>query len=234
MPLVTYELSPTGNDAAVATIRMDDGKVNVLSIAMQAELWAALDRAAADQAAVLLTGREGVLSAGFDLSVLMARDEQSAAMARGGFELACRLLSFPAPVVVACPGHAIAMGLFLLFSGDYRIGAAGPYKLTANEVTFGVPVPATAIEILRQRLAPAAVLRATALAEPFSPANAVETGFLDRVVEPADLMATATSVAAALAALDRPAHAETKQRVRAAMLATIRQTMVADGFAAAA
>lgn len=239
MSLVSYELSPAddtsaASDGAVATIRMDDGKVNVLSLAMQAELWAALDRAAADHAAVLLTGREGVLSAGFDLPVLVARDERSAAMVRGGFELACRLLSFPAPVVVACTGHAVAMGLFLLCSGDYRIGAAGPYKLTANEVLLGVPVPATAIEILRQRLAPAAVLRATALAEPFSPANAVEAGFLDRVVEPADLMATATSVAAALAALPRPSHTETKRRVRAATLATIRQAMVADGFAAAA
>ena len=234
MSLVSYELSPADNDAPVATIRMDDGKVNVLSIAMQAELQAAFDRAAADQAAVLLTGREGVLSAGFDLQVLMARDDQSAAMVRGGFELACRVLSFPAPVVVACPGHAIAMGLFLLSSGDYRIGVAGPYKLTANEVLLGVPVPSTAIEILRQRLTPAAVLRAAALAEPFSPANAVETGFLDRVGAPADLMATATSVAGALAALDRPSHTETKQRVRAATLATIRQAMVADGFAAAA
>jgi enoyl-CoA hydratase/carnithine racemase len=233
MSLVSYELSPAGSDAAVATIRMDDGKVNVLSIAMQDELRAALDRAEADGAAVLLTGREGVFSAGFDLPVLMARDERSEAMAQGGFQLAYRLLSYPAPVVIACSGHAIAMGLFLLFSGDYRIGAAGQYKLTANEVTFGVPVPTTAIEILRQRLAPATVLRATALAEPFSPANAVQTGFLDRVVEPAELMAAATGVAVALAALDRPSHALTKQRVRAALIATLDQSMVTDGFAPA-
>jgi enoyl-CoA hydratase/carnithine racemase len=231
MSLVSFDLSPADHDTAVATIRMDDGKVNVLSLAMQSELLAALDKAEAAEAAVLLTGREGVFSAGFDLPVLMAGDEQSAAMTRGGFELAYRLLSYPAPVVIACSGHAIAMGLFLLFSGDYRIGAAGPYKLTANEVTFGVSVPTTAIEILRQRLAPANVLRAAALAEVFSPANGVETGFLDRVVEPDELMATATSVASALAALHRPSHTQTKQRVRAAMLATIRRSMVTDGFA---
>ena len=93
---------------------MDDGKVNVMSSAMQAELHAALDRAEADGAVVVLTGRPGVFSAGFDLTVLRAGGDEAPAMVRGGFELAYRVLSFPLPVVVACTGHAIAMGTFLL------------------------------------------------------------------------------------------------------------------------
>lgn len=230
MSLVSYELSSTDGGAAVATIRMDDGKVNVLSLAMLDELRAALDRAEADAATVLLTGREGILSAGFDLPVLLARDERSAAMVQGGFEVSFRLLTFPSPVVIACPGHAIAMGVFLLFSGDYRIGAAGPYKLTANEVALGLPIPTTAIEIMRLRLTPAVLVRTTALAEICAPANAVETGFLDQVVEPAELMATATAVAIRLAGLDRDAHRETKLRVRATALATIRAAMVEENI----
>src|SRR5579875_2895763 len=124
--LVTYRLHD-----AVATITLDDGKVNVLSLAMLTELGAALDRAEADRALVVLTGREGVFSAGFDLAVLRAGGTEAADLLRAGFDLAARLLAFPAPVLVACTGHAVAMGVFLALSGDYRIGARGPYKITA-------------------------------------------------------------------------------------------------------
>ncbi|HEY2285943.1 MAG TPA: enoyl-CoA hydratase-related protein [Streptosporangiaceae bacterium] len=90
-------------DGAVATITLDDGKVNVMSPRMLADVSVALDQAAAEQAAVVLTGRPGVLSAGFDLPVLQAGGAAAAGMVQAGFELAARLLSFPAPVVVACP-----------------------------------------------------------------------------------------------------------------------------------
>src|SRR3954471_12415346 len=126
MPLVSYHL-----EGAIATVTMDDGKVNALSPAMQAELKSALDRAEADRAVLLLTGRDGVFSAGFDLRVIRGGGNDAGAMVRGGFELAHRLLSFPTPVVVACTGDAIAMGVFLLLSADYRVGASGSYKLMA-------------------------------------------------------------------------------------------------------
>jgi enoyl-CoA hydratase len=69
----------------------------------------------------------------------------------------------------ACTGHAIAMGAFLLPSGDYRIATTAPARLTANEVAIGLTVPRAATEILRQRLTPAAFQRATLLAEVFDP-----------------------------------------------------------------
>jgi enoyl-CoA hydratase len=147
--LVSYRETGT---AAVVT--MDDGKVNALSMAMFGEVNAALDRAGQAGATVLLAGREGIFSAGFDLKVLRAGGPQASALVQAGFELSARLLAFPAPVVVACTGHAVAMGAFLLLSGDFRIGAAGPYRITANEVAIGLTMPRAAIEICRQRLAP--------------------------------------------------------------------------------
>ncbi len=146
--LLSYEL----NDS-IATITLDDGRVNVLSPRMLSDINGALDRAEADDAIVVLAGRPGVFSAGFDLKILRAGGDEALAMLRAGFELAARVLSFPKPVVVACSGHAIAMGVFLLLSGDYRVGAAGPYKITANEVAIGLTMPRTAVEICRQRLA---------------------------------------------------------------------------------
>jgi enoyl-CoA hydratase len=221
--LVTYRL-----DHSVATITMDDGKVNVLSPAMLEELASALDRAMADRAVVVLTGREGIFSAGFDLATLRAGGPDAAAMLLAGFELAQRLLSFPTPVVIACPGHAIAMAVFLLLSGDYRIGAAGPYRITANEVALGMTMPRTAVEICRQRLAPAHFNRAVVLAEVYAPDNAVDAGFLDRVVPAPELHDAAQSTAIELAKLDMDAHAATKLRVRGQVLQAIREAVAAD------
>jgi enoyl-CoA hydratase/carnithine racemase len=117
--LVRYDF-----DGSVARITMNDGKVNVLSPEMLAELNEALSRAEADAAIVALAGRPGVFSAGFDLKVLRAGGPGARIMLRAGFELAERMLSFPMPVVIACTGHAVAMGAFLVLSGDYRIGVA--------------------------------------------------------------------------------------------------------------
>jgi enoyl-CoA hydratase len=221
--LVSYRL-----DDGVATITMDDGKVNVLSSPMLDEIGAALDRAAADRAVVVLTGRPGVFSAGFDLAALRGGGTAGPAMVRSGFELAERVLSFPLPVVIGCTGHAVAMGLFLLLSADYRIGTAGDYKITANEVAIGLTMPDAAIEICRQRLGPAYLTRALVLAEVFAPGTAVAAGLLDALVPAAELPATALAAAAGLARLDLAAHAAAKLRLRRHTLTALRAAIEAD------
>lgn len=222
--------SPVTYDVAdgIATITMDDGKVNALSSAMIGAIDAALDQAEADGAVVVMTGRHDIFSAGFDLPVLRAGGSPAVRMLRAGFDLAERVLSFRRPVVMACTGHAVAMGVFLLLSGDYRVGASGDYKLTANEVAIGLTMPRAAVEILRQRLTPACFHRAVALAEIFGPGNAVDAGFLDRVVDASMLSDTADSVANELSKLDAAAHAATKLRARAPTLAALRAAIDAD------
>lgn len=223
MDPVTYAVA-----AGVATITMDDGKANALSPAMFGQLGTALDRAEADGAAVVLTGRPGRFSGGFDLGILQQGGPGSIDLVRTGFELSVRLLSFPAPVVVACTGHAIAMGAFLVLSGDVRIGAEGPFKISANEVAIGLTVPFAAVELMRLRLSPAAFQRAVATAAVFSPAEALAAGFLDQVVPPDDLAGVATATALALCGLDRTAHVASKLRARTAGLDAMRAGIDAE------
>ncbi len=136
-------------------------------------------------------------------------------MLRGGFELCERLLSFPTPVVIACTGHAMAAGLFVALSADYRIAAAGPFKIVANEVAMGITMPWAAVEVCRQRLAPAHFSRVVNLSEVYAPDDsAVAAGLVDRVVDAADLEAVARETAAAFATLDLEAHAASKLRAR--------------------
>ena len=220
---VSYELS-----GGIATITMDDGKANVLSLAMQADINAALDQAQQDGAIVILTGREGRFSGGFDLAVFAAGGPEAPDMLRGGFELSARMLSFPYPVVVACTGHAIAMGAFLLLSGDYRIGAAGAFKIQAIEVQIGMTMPFTALEICRQRLATSHYDRAVVLAETFTPEGAIDAGFLDEVVDPSELAVAARSRAEAFTLLNLEAHAATKLRAREHALTAIRAAIEVD------
>lgn len=205
--LVSYDLAD-----GVATVTMDDGKVNAVSPAMVAALNAALDRAEADGAMVVLAGRPGVFSAGFDLKTLAAQDDAADQLALGGFALISRLVAFPTPVVAACSGHAIALGALLLAACDYRLGAAGDYKLTMNETAIGIPLPVPAIELLRQRLHPSVLHRAVILAETFSPADAVAAGWLDRVVDADDLLTAAREHARSLTGLNLAAYRITKQR----------------------
>ncbi len=221
--MVEYELV-----GAVATITMDDGKANALSPMMQRSIHDALDRAESDGAAVVLAGRLGRFSAGFDLSVIAAGGRESVEMVVGGFELAERLLTTERPVVIACTGHAMAMGAFLLLAADARIGADGPFKIAANEVAIGMTMPQTAIELMRQRLTPAAAQRSAILAEVFDPASAVTAGYLDRLVEPDAVVATAQDVAVAATMLDPRAHAATKARLREPSIAAIRAGIDAD------
>jgi enoyl-CoA hydratase len=215
-------------DGGVATLRMDDGKVNVLSPAMQAAINDGLDRAEQAGAVVVLTGRERVFCGGFDLATLRGGGQAASGMLRGGFALAERVLTFPRPVISACNGHAIAMGLFLMISADYRIGAEGPFKLTANEVAIGMPLPQCAIDICEGRLNPAFIGRMLGLAEVFGPDEAVPVGILDRTVPHEDLVKEAQAQAGQLAELDAAAHRVSKLRFRDPMVAALRASMDAE------
>jgi len=222
---VSYQLKE-----GVATIRMNDGAKNLMSPQMLSELNAALDRAEQDGAVVILTGNEDVLSAGFDLKVLKKGGNKALGMLNAGFALTTRMLSFPMPIVIACNGHAIAMGVFVLLSGDYRIGVEGPYKIVANEVAIGMTMPATAIEVCKQRLAPAHFVRAVMQAELYHPVEAVQAGFFDAIVSREDLMATAQEKAAQLAQLDLQAHHKTKLRTRKQLIRRMKRANRFDKY----
>ncbi|MEZ5183905.1 MAG: crotonase/enoyl-CoA hydratase family protein [Acidimicrobiales bacterium] len=224
MANLTYDLAD-----GIATITIDDGKANALTPGLLAELHAAVARAEADGAVLLVAGRPGRFSGGFDLPTLTAFTTDSADLLKAGFDLSHRLLSFPRPVVVACTGHAIAMGAFLLLSADHRVGVAGGgHKIGATEVAIGMAMPWAAVEVLRQRLARAHFERATLLAEVFTPEGAVEAGFLDELVPEAELHDHARRVATRLAGLDAKAHAVTKVRARSAMLESLARAIARD------
>jgi enoyl-CoA hydratase len=217
-------------DEGVARITLDDGKVNVMSAAMLADIDAALDRAEAEEAVVVLrSARPGIFSAGFDLKVFAAGDaDASLAMVRAGAELALRLMAFPQPTIGVMEGHAFPMGTFLLLACDIRLGARGPYRMGLNEVAIGISPPVFAIELARSRLHPATLSRTVTLGEMFETEAAAAGGFLDQVVAPEAMDEAVAGAIASLGPVSRPTHALAKRNLRGAAMAAMREGIDRD------
>ncbi|KTB70510.1 crotonase/enoyl-CoA hydratase family protein [Pseudomonas syringae] len=214
--LVSYHL-----DDGVATLTLNNGKVNAISPDVIVAFNAALDQAEKDRAIVILTGQPGILSGGYDLKVMTSSAEAAISLVAQGSTLARRMLSHPFPVIVACPGHAVAKGAFLLLSADYRIGVAGPFSIGLNEVQIGMTMHHAGIELARDRLRKSAFNRSVINAEMFDPEAAMAAGFLDKVVSVEELQAAALAVAAQFRKINMNAHKNTKLKARKALLETL-------------
>ena len=222
-----------GLEGRVATIRIDDGKRNALSPDVLREIYAAFERARNDRAPVIITGRESVFSAGFDLKVMKRGGSNALTMLRLGYGLPAKVLSHPYPVVAACNGHCMAMGVFLMLSADYVIGSRGNFRIAANEVAIGLTMPRVAAAMLQHRLVPAAYQRAVALSEFFDVESAREAGFFDEIVEPEQLLPRTTAKIEEFEALDENAHAASKLRIRRRLIRKLRRSVWLDMFDAA-
>ena len=134
---VTYE-----ERDGVGVITMDDGKANAAGFELLESLSDVLDRAEQSGVAVVLGGRPGVFSGGFDLAVMQGGDSDAVQrLVSSGGEVALRLLRWPGPVVVACTGHAYAFGALLMLAADTRVGEEGDLRIALPETTLGMPLP---------------------------------------------------------------------------------------------
>jgi enoyl-CoA hydratase len=210
----------------IALIRMDDGKANAINFDMVAALNDALDTAETEAKAIVLAGRDGRFSGGFDLNAFASPGADGVyKLLDAGAELLLRLYGGPLPVVAACTGHAIAMGTFILLACDTRVGTAGEYKIGANEAITGMNLPIFAMELARDRLSPQHLPRAMVQGFIYDPQGAVEAGYLDMAVSPDKLEATALSVAGQLAQLPGKAYAWNKKAIRKGTLDRIRASL---------
>lgn len=207
-------LVETKHQANYTLIQMDDGKANALGFDMLTQLNVALDSAEEAGKPVIICGRPGKFSAGFDLAVMGQGGDDMVKLLRAGASTSRRILNFPTPVVLAVTGHALAMGALLLLSADYRIGVHGAYKIGLNEVAIGMTLPYFGIELARERLATTHLTPAVSLARVYDAAGALEAGYLDDAVSEEDLLTEAIALAEQFASLDMGAHQQTKARTR--------------------
>ncbi len=208
--LVDYSLAD-----GVATLAMDDGKANALSLDMSTALCRGLDRAEKEARVVVITGRPGVLCGGFDLRVIRGDNEAARKrMRESGYVLLHRLYLHPQPVIFACTGHAVAAGALLLLVGDLRIGVEGDFRIGLNEVAIGLTLPPFALELARERLSAAALTPAILESRLYDATGARAAGYLDETAPEGDFAARVAARAKSFFDLDAAAFAETKRRLR--------------------
>ena len=206
------KLATLKKEENISVITLDDGKANVFSTKMSTDINECLDEVSKEDGCIVLTGREGMFSAGFDLKTLQGGDmDQIQEMTTAGFKLLSRIFSFPRPVIAACSGHGIALGTFLLCCCDYRIGIKGDFMLGANEMRTNMVIPPPILELIKFRVAQSHKYRAVLGAEMYTFENAKEAGLIDEVVDSNILMETAFNKAKDLATMGHPSYSMTKE-----------------------
>ena len=216
----------------VMIVHLDDAKANALSFEVIAAVHTAIDDAEADESvgALVIHGRPGRFSGGFDLGVMFG-DDMSAiiGLVADGGALVHRLYGSSIPVVAACTGHALAAGALVLLGCDVRIGADIDAKVGLNEVAIKMVLPDWAFTIAEDRLSKRHVQRALANARITTPRDAVDVGYIDDVVPADDVLERAVAVAAELAStLDPSAYQRTIRRLRGPVLDLMEQQIAAD------
>ncbi|UPG87049.1 enoyl-CoA hydratase/isomerase family protein [Luteibacter aegosomatis] len=131
------------HDGDIHEIRLARAPVNAMDMALVTALREAVENAPANGArGIVISGAQGMFSAGVDVPALIQRDRAGVAEFWNAFFAMCgAVAASPIPTVAAITGHSPAGGAVLSLFCDYRIMAHGVYKIGLNEVQVGISVP---------------------------------------------------------------------------------------------
>jgi enoyl-CoA hydratase len=192
----------------VTVVRLDRPPVN----AFDTELNEAVAAVFGDlDGPVVLTGTGRCFSAGVDLRAVLENDatytDRFLKSLVAGF---LAVFDYPAPVVAAVNGHALAGGCVLAMAADERYMSGGTIGIT--EIAVGVPFPVSAIEICRHVMGPSMTVAALS-GEAVTPTEALRLRWVDAVLAGEQLLEVAAARARVLGARSPEAYAFTKQQL---------------------
>lgn len=209
----------------IALITIDDGKANAMNHEFIDGMNAAFDKAEAEAKAIVIQGREGMFSAGFDLKALAKGGDQAAQMLEKGMALMTRMYALPMPVISACEGHAIGMGAFILMASDNRLGADAEYTVNLPETAIGMPFTPVLMSLIKDRIVNTEQTVAVVQSKKYTPVGAVKAGFLDELVPADKLLESAMALAAQLTALPKAFYKTNKEDLRGDKLKIMRASL---------
>ncbi len=208
----------------VAFLTFDHGKVNAIDIEFCRGTMELLDQCLQwNVDALIVKGNPRAFSAGIDLKRWLNEGEDYVEPFLSDLEkLFTRLFTFPKPVVAVIDGPAVAGGCMLAAAADYRL-ITPDAKIGIPELRIGVPLPMSAIEIMRFVAQPAAFHGIVNGGAMFDGRAAVENGLANRVASPETIVDEAIEVANELAAVPGAAFALTKKQTHAPALKNIEE-----------
>jgi enoyl-CoA hydratase/carnithine racemase len=188
-------------------------KRNALDSGLTRALLDALRAADADDGvgAMVLTGAGQGFCAGADLGEFKDLKDPAAAEKRAEMTMQLHLVfsRMRVPVVTAINGHAMGGGAGLAIAGDLAVMAEGA-KLGYPETKHGIVAAIVMANLVRQ-VGRKAAFELVALGEPIVAGRALQLGLVNFVFPQEKILEESVKVAERLAAVSRPAMAETKR-----------------------
>ncbi len=205
----------------VARICFDRPPVNAFTVDMFRQFRALMKRAGDDPRPVLLTGANGMFSAGYDIK---QPGLDGAAASDAARDCLAAIQDHPAPVVAAVEGAAVGIGLLIATSADILVISRSA-RLRMPEVTLGID---SDIAPLRRFLPGPWIRRLCLAAETFTAADmGLDYCAGATVCEPGTSKQAATAVFELLAGIE-PSFLERAKRRLAESLSTMTLTRVED------
>lgn len=223
----------TLDHGGIVELRLARPPVNALTGELFAALSAALASAVAGGASgIVLSGRPGMFSAGLDVPALLSLDEAGMLETWQRFLTVAREIGrCEVPVAAAITGHSPAGGCVLAVFCDYRVMAAGDFRIGLNEVQVGL-YPGPVIHRAYERLVgPRRAELYLTTGAMLDSAQALAAGLVDEVVPVDEVVARAITWLTQVAALPRQAMLQTRRMARAD-LHGITDALGPDAFAA--
>ena len=204
----------------VAEIVMNRPPVNAMNLEFISALEDAHAGLCADGAkAIVISGKEGLFSAGLDAPELLDQSrDQVIGFWRRFFSLMNSLAASPVPVVAAITGHAPAGGAVLSLHCDYRVAARGEFRIGLNEVRVGLPVPPNILFMLETIVGARQAMLLACSGTMLSPEQALEVGLVDEVAEPDAVVSAAVVWAEHMLALPPTAMNTTRLAAKAGIV----------------
>ena len=212
----------------IHALRLARPPVNALDPELCLRLREAVADALADGAhGLVLSGGPGAFSAGLDVPHLLRLDEAALRDAWQGFIDAARALAqSPVPVVAALNGHAPAGGCVLALCCDYRVMAAGDYRIGLNETQVGLVAPEGIQRLMRRLVGPHRAERLLVAGEMVDARRALEIGLVDELAPLDEVPQRARDWLANLLALPRRPMLATRAIARAAVIDALRPELL--------
>ena len=210
-------LNITNHDNGVREIQLAHPPVNALNLELLRALHAALDDAVQGGVrGIVLSGAQGLFSAGVDVPALLGRDRAGVREYwREFFALCATLAHAPIPLVAAITGHSPAGGAVLALFCDYRVMAEGPYRIGLNEVQVGLIVPEAIQLALRRVVGTYRAERLLVAGAMIESADALACGFVDETTAVEQVTTRALRWLDELLALPKHAMLTTRRLARA-------------------
>ena len=209
---------------AVRIIRFNrPDKKNALTQPMYAAITGALHEAQAGAAirAVILTGGEGVFSAGADIGEFL-ESAQSGGLRPHTLEFLKALAHNEKPLVAAVGGLAVGIGVTMLFHCDYVVAAANATFTTPFLKLALIPEAASSL-LAPMRMGYARAFSMLVMGRPLSAEQAKEAGIVNEVVDAGQVDAAALKAAQEIAALPAGAVAVSRRLMRGHLDAVTKQ-----------